>query len=73
MKSDTVNDTVNLNKTQTSILKEIDKKPEITIDELSKLISVETKTIERNICQLKEKNLLERKGSDKNGEWVIKK
>ena len=83
--SDTVNGTVNnttnvgvnvgvkLNKTQTSILKEIDKKPEITIDELSKLISVETRTIERNIRQLKEKNLLERKGSDKNGEWVIKK
>ena len=62
-----------LNKTQTFILKEIDKKPEITIDELSKLISVETRTIERNIRQLKEKNLLERKGSDKNGEWVIKK
>ena len=54
-------------------LKEIDKKPEITIDELSKLISVETRTIERKIRQLKEKNLLERKGSDKNGEWVIKK
>ncbi|MBP1565879.1 MAG: HTH domain-containing protein [Oscillospiraceae bacterium] len=52
-------------------MREITVNPKITADELSKIISVTSRTIERNLRQLKEKNLLERAGSDKNGEWII--
>ena len=58
---------------QKRIIEEIASNPEITAEELTNIISVSLSTIKRNIRQLKEKNLLERKGSDKNGEWIIKK
>ena len=49
-------------------------KPNITQDELGKLLGVTLKTISRNFKVLLEKNYIERIGANKNGYWqIIKK
>ena len=62
-----------LNKREESILELIRANPHITIEQLSALSNVSTRTIERNIRSLKKKEYLERNGSDVKGEWIIKK
>jgi ATP-dependent DNA helicase RecG len=47
------------------------KNRNITIVELARLIKSTSRTIERNIAQLKEKNILKRTGSRKDGYWKI--
>jgi ATP-dependent DNA helicase RecG len=44
----------------------------VTYDELSKRLRKDRTTIRRNIQKLKEMNMIERIGSDKNGSWKIK-
>ena len=39
---------------------------------MAKFASVETRTIERNIKTLKQKEIIERVGADKNGHWLTK-
>ena len=39
---------------------------------MAKFANVETRTIERNLKTLKEKNVVERIGADKNGHWIVK-
>ena len=46
--------------------------PNITIEEMAKYVCVETRTIERNIKTLKEKEIVDRVGADKNGHWGVK-
>lgn len=46
--------------------------PDSTIDEMAKYAEVEPRTIGRNIRALKEKNVIERIGADKNGQWKLK-
>lgn len=70
--NDTVNNTVKLIKTEKRILEEIRNFPEITANELAKDLNLGLSTIKRNIKTLKNKGLLERIGSDKNGCWRIK-
>ena len=62
-----------LNKREESILELIRANPHITIEQLSALSNVSTRTIERNIRSLKKKEYLERNGSDVKGEWIVKK
>jgi predicted HTH transcriptional regulator len=54
------------------ILLTIEKKPMITISELAELTNLTTRTIEKNISNLKSKGLIERVGADKGGYWKIK-
>ena len=63
---------VKLNKTQTKIVEMIGNNQNCTIEEMAKAAGVETRTIERNIKTLKEKNVIERIGADKNGHWTLK-
>ena len=63
---------VKLNKTQTKILELIRSNQHCTIEEMAKFANVETRTIERNLKTLKEKNVVERIGADKNGHWIVK-
>lgn len=63
-----------LNEIQKSILKLILDKPNITQEELGKLLGVTLKTISRNFKVLIENDYVRRIGANKNGYWqVIKK
>ena len=63
---------VKLNKTQNKIVELISNNQHCTIEEMAKYANVEARTIERNLKTLKEKNVVERIGADKNGHWIIK-
>lgn len=63
---------VNLNKTQKKIVERMKNNPSITIGEMAEYAGVETRTIERNIKILKEKEIINRVGADKNGHWIVK-
>ena len=64
----------NLNEIQESILRLILDKPNITQEELGRLLGVTLKTISRNFKILIEQNYVKRVGANKNGYWqVIKK
>ena len=63
---------VKLNKTQTKIVGFIKNNTNITIKEMAKYAGVETRTIERNIKALKEKEIIDRVGAHKNGYWIVK-
>jgi len=63
---------VKLNKTQRKVIELMKNNPDITIEEMAKYVCVEPRTIERNIKALKEKEIIERVGADKNGHWVVK-
>ncbi|MGB5988315.1 MAG: ATP-binding protein [Marinifilaceae bacterium] len=62
-----------LNETEWEILKLIFDNNRITISELAKERLISTRSIEKNIKKLKEKDILERVGADKGGFWKIKK
>ena len=67
-----VNVGVKLNKTQRKIVELLKNNPNSTIEEMAKYAEVEPRTIERNIKALKEKNVIDRVGADKNGHWIVK-
>ena len=62
-----------LNQIQKSILELINDKPNITQHELSILLDVHIRTIQRNIKVLTTSNILKRVGATKKGIWVINK
>ena len=65
-------DTVNVGvKIEKDILDLIINNPKITQPKIAKELNITTRTIERNIQRLKEKNMLERIGSDKTGYWKV--
>ena len=66
-----VNALVKLNNTQKLIIKLMRENNQITQIELSKELKVNESTIKRNISKLKNKGMLRRIGSDKNGYWEI--
>ena len=55
-----------------SVVAEIGKNPKISKTKLIELTGIPKTSLERIISSLKEKGLLERVGSDKNGYWKIK-
>lgn len=63
----------NLNKLQISILKLITNKPNITQEELARILDVNKRTIIRNFKGLLEEKYIERVGANKNGYWKINK
>jgi len=64
---------VKLSKTQEKIIALIAKNGNISQSEMAKKIKITEMTVYRNIEKLKQLDVLERKGSDKTGVWVIKK
>lgn len=61
----------NLNDNQIKVIKTIEKESNITINKLSSTLSLSEGYIKKIINQLKNKNLIERNGSRKNGNWTI--
>ena len=70
----TVNVSVNEGKNVTvkdNIIDMVRQKPNITVSEMANILSVEKRTIYRNLEKLKSSGLLVRVGADKNGYWKI--
>lgn len=63
----TVNDTVK------AILALIEQNPSLTYEEMTEKTGKSRRTISRIITEMKEKNIIARVGSDKNGHWEIVK
>jgi ATP-dependent DNA helicase RecG len=59
-------------KTSEKILTEIRNNRSVTIAELSELVGVTTRSVERNLKKLQESGLLERIGPAKGGHWVVR-
>lgn len=67
-------DGIKLSQNQKIIINHIINNSSITADELSLLISINKRNIEKNLSQLQEKKIIERVGSRKSGHWkIIKK
>ena len=60
-----------INETQENIIDLIKKNPNITQNEISNFLNINKSTVMRNINKLKEKNIIARIGSTKNGQWKI--
>lgn len=71
-KSETITETkIYLSESQKKILKEIKQNPKTTAEKLSSVVGISQRKIEDNIRFLREKNIIKREGSNKNGEWKI--
>lgn len=62
-----------LSATEKTILEYLRVSPELSAKELAVRIHKTPRTIQRNINSLKEKELLQREGSDRNGKWIVLK
>lgn len=62
-----------LSKFEYLILNEIQKKPKITVNEMTKITSKSRSTIERTVKKLIKYGIIERTGSTKSGQWIIRK
>lgn len=69
-----LNDGINvgLNTTEQKVLEVINSGPKSTAKDISEKIGLKPRTIERAIKELKDKGIIERKGSRKSGYWLIK-
>ena len=69
-----VKDEIELTMEEIKILEIMKNKPDITIKQLTVILSgISNRTITRNIVILKKKGLLERVGSRKKGYWKVKR
>jgi ATP-dependent DNA helicase RecG len=62
----------NLNDTQQKILNLMSANPEITAKLLAEAIGISARKVEVNISKLKKAGLVERKGSDRKGTWLVR-
>ena len=62
---------VGLNKTEKKVIELLTENPNLTSIELSKKIGVTKRTIERAFKSLQEKNVIERIGSKRDGNWIV--
>ena len=62
----------NINDTQIKILELIGNDPRITTESIAQSLGLSDSGVRKNIKQLRDIGILERKGARKNGEWVIK-
>jgi ATP-dependent DNA helicase RecG len=61
-----------LTERQKAILQHIEQNNVISAKEISTLLQIADRTVERDIQKLKEKGFLERIGGDRGGHWEIK-
>ena len=61
-----------LNKNEVLILEQITSNPNITREEISKVLNISLSTVKRAITKLRQNEIIERVGSDKTGHWVVK-
>lgn len=62
---------IKITERQQQIISLIKASPTISAKQMSEIMSVGLRTIERNTAKLKAMGILKRKGSDKNGEWIL--
>jgi ATP-dependent DNA helicase RecG len=62
---------IKLTERQWNILKLIMESPTITAKQMSEIMSVNKRTVERDLTHLKKIGKLMREGSDKDGIWVV--
>ncbi|MDR1130631.1 MAG: winged helix-turn-helix transcriptional regulator, partial [Prevotellaceae bacterium] len=67
-----VNAGVKLSKTQEKIIALFKKDNTVSQSDIAKKLKINKTTVYRNIEKLKQLEILERKGSDKTGIWIIK-
>ena len=60
-----------LSERQGKIIAIIKSSPTITAKKMSESLSVSQRTIERDIAELKKKGLLQRRGNDHDGLWIV--
>ena len=61
------------NESEIKILNELDKNPNLTQVQLSTILNISRRSIIKNMKKLKDKNKIERVGSDRKGYWKILK
>lgn len=61
---------IKLTERQQKILNLIKETPSISAKQMSEILSVSSRTIERDLFAMKEMRVLTRKGNDKDGEWT---
>lgn len=64
-------DDSNLNKREEEVFETIKSNLDISIIEITKVLSVSESAINRAIRELKQKQYIKCDGSDKNGKWVV--
>jgi len=71
---DTKNVPINvpINNTEETVLALLEINPAMTRDELAEKASKTVRTIQRTLTSLKVKGFIERKGSNKDGIWIVK-
>lgn len=67
-----VTQNVTVNKTEQSVLALLELHPEYTREQLADATSKTVRTIQRVLNSLRDKDLIIREGSDKDGRWVVK-
>jgi ATP-dependent DNA helicase RecG len=60
-----------LSERQRKILNLIKDSPTITGKQMSKMLSVSQRTIERDLSSLQKKGILKREGKDNSGVWIV--
>ncbi len=58
---------------QNMILVEIEKNPVVTVQQLSEILHITPRNVQKNIAILRDKGLIQRVGPDKGGHWEIVK
>ena len=58
-------------KSAEKILKLIESNPQITVRELTKIVGLSRRGVEKNIKKLQEHGILKRVGPDKGGHWEV--
>ena len=62
----------NLSETQQNIVRLIRENPKITISEIANALEISTRAVDKHVKELKEKGILSRVGSKKDGKWSIR-
>ena len=62
---------VGLNKTEEKVIQFLIESSNLTSAELAEKVSVTKRTIERALKSLQEKNIIERIGSKRDGNWIV--
>ena len=70
-KSGTENELRGVEKSVEKIIRVMKENPQITVKELTGLVGLSRRGVEKNIKNLQEKGLLRRVGPDKGGHWEV--
>lgn len=66
------NESLNLGERAIQILDIIKSNPSVTASEIAEKIGISKRATEKHLSKLKSAGILDRIGSDKSGQWIIK-